>query len=254
LSYPATGSTGDGYAIAKKFGHEITPTFPSLVAICTAETWVSGLEGLSLKNVRVTAKSAKNKVVFEDMGEMVFTANGVSGPLILSASAYLCGEIDGAKISIDLKPALSREQLDSRILRDFSEARNKNFANALDELLPKRLIETIIFLSQIPPQKKVNEITRAQRQTLVKLLKNLTLTPTSTAGFKDAVITKGGVNVREINPSSLMSKKQDGLFFAGEVIDTDAMTGGYNLQIAFSTGFLAGENAAEYVKEDNNAD
>jgi hypothetical protein len=248
LSYPSTGSTGDGYAFAKSLGHAVTETFPALVPLVTAEKWVADLEGLSLKNVRCTAK-LREKILYEEMGEMIFTRNGISGPLILSAAAFLCDKIsDSPAILIDLKPALSHEQLDARILRDFSENKNKNFANALDELLPKRLIETIIFLSQIPPEKKVNAITRAQRQNLVALFKALPLTPIATAGYNEAIITRGGVSVREINPSTLMSKKINGLFFAGEVLDIDALTGGYNLQIAFSTGRLAGLSSAEYLR------
>jgi predicted Rossmann fold flavoprotein len=251
LSYPSTGSTGDGYAFAKTFGHDIVKTFPALVPLITDEKWVASLEGLSLKNVRCTAKNANGKILYEDIGEMMFTAKGVTGPLILRASSKLCDNMHGAKIFIDLKPALSAEKLDARILRDFAEMKNKNFANALDELLPRRLIETVIELSLIPPDKKVNEITRAERQSLVNILKSLPLTPVATAGYREAVITKGGVNVREINPSTLMSKLQPGLFFAGEVIDTDAKTGGYNMQIAFSTGRLAGLSAVEYLKEGN---
>jgi len=246
LSYPSTGSTGDGYTFAKNFGHDITETFPSLVPLITAEKWVASLEGLSLKNVRCTVKNPAGKIFYDETGEMLFTDKGVSGPLILRASTYLCNKFSDEKnlILIDLKPALSAEQLDARILRDFAETKNKNFANALDKLLPKRLIEIIIQLSQIPPDKKINEITRAERHNLTTLLKSLPLTPIATAGFREAVITKGGVNVREINPSTMMSKLQPGLFFAGEVIDTDAKTGGYNLQIAFSTGRLAGLSAA----------
>jgi len=246
LSYPSTGSTGDGYNFAKKFAHTIIPAFPALVPLITAEEWIPALEGLSLKNVRCTAKLPNDKKIYEETGEMIFTKNGISGPIILRASTFLTDKLS-ARIIIDLKPALTPEQLDARILRDFSKTQNKNFANSLDDLLPKRLIETIIALSKIPPNKKVNAITRAERQTLVTLLKNLTLTAVETSGFKEAVITKGGISTREINPSTLMSKKQQGLFFAGEIIDTDAMTGGYNLQIAFSTGRLAGLSAAEYV-------
>lgn len=250
LSYPSTGSTGDGYAFAENFGHNIKQTYPALVPLITAEAWVSALEGLSLRNVRCVAKLPNGKIVYEETGEMLFTRKGVTGPIILRASTFLCDKLqDKPTILIDLKPGLTPEQLDARILRDFSESQNKNFANALDNLLPKRLIETIINLSKIPSEKKVNVITRTERQTLVKLLKNLPLTPTATAGYKEAVITKGGVNVREISPSTLMSKKQPGLFFAGEVLDVDAMTGGYNLQIAFSTGRLAGLGAAEFLKE-----
>jgi len=239
LSYPSTGSTGDGYAFAKKCGHKITETSPALVPLVTAESWVRDLEGLSLKNVRCTAYVG-GKSVYSDQGEMIFTAKGVSGPLILRASSYIT---ENATIRIDLKPALSPEQLDARLLRDFAETKNKNFANALDKLLPKRLIQTIVLLSAIPPDTKVNEITRTQRQNLGSLLKSLPLTITAAAGYNEAVITRGGVNVREINPSTLMSKLVPGLFFAGEVIDIDALTGGFNLQIAFSTGRLAGMSA-----------
>jgi predicted Rossmann fold flavoprotein len=243
LSYPSTGSTGDGYAFAKNLGHDITPTFPALVPLIIAEKFE--LEGLSLRNVRVTAKLPSGKHLYEETGEMLFTADGVTGPIILRASAFLCDRLhEKPTLHIDLKPALSTEQLDARLLRDFAENQNKNFANSLDALLPKRLIETIIALSGIPPEKKVNAVTRNERATLVALLKSLTLTPTATAGYKEAVITKGGVNTLEINPSTLMSKKIPGLFFAGEIIDTDATTGGYNLQIAFSTGRLAGASAA----------
>ncbi|MCL1844384.1 MAG: NAD(P)/FAD-dependent oxidoreductase [Defluviitaleaceae bacterium] len=308
LSYPATGSTGDGFAFAKKFGHVVTDMYPALVPLVCAEDWIPALEGLSLRNVRVTARISggresappskarprsersergseagfipasrrgQSPIMYEETGEMIFTANGVSGPIILRASAVLCDKfstddtherhvlpkdtskkssplpgnvsVNSPTLSVDLKPALSAEQLDARILRDFSAAQNKDFANALDGLLPRRLIETIVALSEIPPHKKVNEITRAERQKLVALLKTLPLTPIATAGFKEAVITKGGVNVREISPSTLMSKKIPGLFFAGEVLDVDAATGGYNLQIAFSTGYLAGISAAEYA-------
>lgn len=240
LSYPSTGSTGNGYAFAKAFGHAVTPTFPSLVPLVTAEKWVSGLEGLSLKNVRVFAKISAKKN-FDETGEMIFTHNGVSGPLILRLSAF-----SPDRFFIDLKPGLSAEQLDARLLRDFAENKNKNFSNALDELLPKRLISTIISLSEIPPEKKVHAITRAERKNLASLLKSLELTVAATAGFNEAVITRGGVDVREISPSSLMSKKIAGLFFAGEILDIDAMTGGYNLQAAFSTGRLAGLCAANF--------
>jgi len=266
LSYPATGSTGDGYAFAKALGHTVTPVSPSLVPLVTAEPWVADLEGLSLRNVRATIKTAKSSaddIIYEETGEMMFTRTGVTGPIILRASAFLTptectgepnmrheagGKFDGIMLAIDLKPALSPEQLDKRVLRDFSESKNKNFANALDDLLPKRLIHTIISLSKIPPEKKVNTVTKEERHALVALLKNLPLTPTGTTGYKEAVITKGGIDVREVNPSTMMSKKTPGLFFAGEVLDVDAMTGGYNLQIAFSTGWLAGKKAAEFTQ------
>ena len=247
LSYPSTGSTGDGYTFAKGLGHTVTKTFPALVPLITSEKWVPSLEGLSLRNVCLTAKNSSGKLLYEETGEMLFTKNGVSGPLVLRASTFLTTQLSSSKIEIDLKPGLSAEQLDTRILRDFAENQNKNFANSLDKLLPKRLIETIILLSGIPPHKKVNEITREERQRLVNLLKALPLTPTATAGYKEAVITKGGINICEVSPSTMMSKLQPGLFFAGEVLDVDAKTGGYNMQIAFSTGRLAGLFAADYL-------
>jgi len=248
LSYPSTGSTGDGFKFAKNLGHSITPTYPSLVALSVAEPWVADITGLSLRNVRCTAKqlSGKMSILYEETGEMLFTPTGVTGPIILRASAILTDKLNSdIYLEIDLKPALTYEQLDARILRDFAESQNRNFANSLDGLLPKRLIDTIVSLSKIPPGKKVNTITKQERQVLVKLLKALPLTPTDTAGYKEAVITKGGVTVKEVNPSTMMSKKIPGLYFAGEVLDVDAMTGGYNLQIAFSTGYLAGRSAVK---------
>jgi len=249
LSYPSTGSTGDGYTWAKQLGHNINPTFPALVPLLSPEPWIPALEGLSLKNVKCTARIS-NKIVFEDVGEMLFTKAGITGPLILSASAYLAGRFDsGTTISIDLKPGLTPEQLDNRLLRDFEANKNKDFANALDGLLPQRLIETIINLSQILPHKKVHTITRKERLHLAHLLKNLELRPTGNAGYKEAVITKGGISTKEVSPSTLMSKLVPGLFFAGEVLDVDALTGGYNMQIAFSTGYLAGVSAAKFLSE-----
>ena len=249
LSYPSTGSTGDGYTWAKALGHTITPTHPSLVPLTASEAWIPALSGLSLKNVRCTARISKT-TVYEEIGEMMFTPTGVTGPLILSAGAYLAGKFDARPtITIDLKPGLTPEQLDARILRDFAAHQNKDFSNALDGLLPQRLIETIVDLSGIPPTKKTHTITRAERQSLVFLLKNLTIRPTGTAGYKEAVITKGGISTKEVNPSTLMSKHIPGLFFAGEVLDVDALTGGYNMQIAFSTGYLAGLSAAKFLSE-----
>jgi len=266
LSYQSTGSTGDGFKFAKSFDHTVTPTFPSLVPIAVSEPWVADLEGLSLRNVKITAREAQPRkrsgdslpaerrglgqrpIIYESSGEMLFARTSVTGPIILRASAYLTQKLaQGISFSleIDLKPALSHEQLDARILRDFADAQNKNFANALDSLLPQRLISIIIALSQIPPDKKVNAITKQERQALVAILKALPLTPTKTTGYSEAVITKGGVAVKEINPSTMMSKKQPGLFFAGEVLDVDALTGGYNLQIAFSTGYLAGYSTVQ---------
>lgn len=249
LSYPSTGSTGDGYGFACSLGHTITPTSPSLVPFVTEEQWVHDLEGLSLRNIKCIIKGNKKKPIYEETGEMLFTNTGVTGPIILRASAFLSDKLP-AKLIIDLKPGLSIEQLDARILRDFSEGQNKKFSNALDSLLPMRLINTIVKLSTISPEKKVNNITREERRLLVALLKNLPLTLIKTTGYKEAVITKGGINVKEINPSTMMSKKIDGLFFAGEVIDVDALTGGYNLQIAFSTGYVAGKSVGLYFTED----
>jgi len=250
LSYPSTGSTGDGFSWAKQLGHYITPTFPALVPLNSPEPWIPALEGLSLKNVKCTARISNNKIVYEEIGEMLFTKTGVTGPLILSASAYLADKFNTSPtILIDLKPGLTPDQLDARILRDFEVNKNKDFANALDGLLPQRLIETIIHLSQIPSHKKVHTITRPERLHLVYLLKNLELRLTGNAGYKEAVITKGGISTKEVNPSTLMSKRIPGLFFSGEVLDVDALTGGYNMQIAFSTGYLAGLSAANYIKE-----
>ena len=252
LSYPSTGSTGDGYIFANALGHSITPTYPSIAPLIVQEPWVKDLNGLSLRNVVLTAKQLgkKTKILYEELGEMLFTPYSISGPLVLRASAYLAEKLpkgENISLAIDLKPALTHTQLDARILRDFALYQNKDFVNALDGLLPKRLIDTIVTLSQIPPHKKVNTITKGERQQLVSLVKALPLTPTGTTGYKEAVITKGGVAVKEINPSTMMSKHHPGLFFAGEVLDVDAMTGGYNLQIAFSTGYVAGVNAAKYV-------
>jgi len=247
LSYPSTGSTGDGFAWAKSLGHVVTTTYPSLVPMQAPEPWIPALTGLSLKNVRCTANISK-KIIFDEIGEIMFTPTGITGPLVLKASAFLAGKWEqNPTISIDLKPGLTAEQLDTRILRDFSESKNKDFANALDGLLPQRLIDTIINLSNIPPYKKVHNITRAERQNLIHVLKNLTIRPTGNAGYKEAVITQGGVSTKDVNPSTLMSKRCPGLFFAGEVLDVDALTGGYNMQIAFSTGCLAGLSAAEFL-------
>jgi hypothetical protein len=249
LSYPSTGSTGDGYAFARTLGHEVQPTYPSLVPLLVREPWVGKLAGLSLKNIGCRVLfPGKKKPVFTEIGEMLFTPDGITGPLVLSASRYVTDKLAlNPFISLDLKPGLNMEKLDTRIQRDAAAYANRNFRNALQGLLPERLIEIIVDLSGISPERKMNSITRQERQKLAALLKDLPLTPLSTAGYNEAVITMGGVDVREINPSTLMSKKTGGLFFAGEVLDVDAMTGGYNLQIAFSTGYLAGKSAGRYV-------
>ena len=241
LSYPSTGSTGDGYEFAKKAGHRIVDCTPSLVPFNIREEWVKDLQGLSLKNSAVTIYDEKKKL-YSDFGEMLFTHFGVSGPMILSAS----GNIKAAefakplKLVIDLKPAMTEEQLDKRILRDFDENKNKQFRNSVSKLLPSKLIPIIIDLSGIDPDKKVNEISKEERNHFVHLLKNLTMTINGLRGWNEAIITKGGINVKDVNPSTMESKLVSNLFFAGEVLDLDAMTGGYNLQIAWSTGYLAG--------------
>ncbi len=245
-SYPLTGSTGDGYHLARQAGHTIVAPVPSLVPLEIHEGFCSELMGLSLRNVSIKVlDTQKNKQIFEDFGEMLFTHFGVSGPLILSASAHMRDLDKGKyKVIIDLKPALTTEQLDARILRDFSENTNKNFINALDALLPKKIVPVIVKLSGIPMALKVNQVTKEQRAVLVNLLKNLTLTITKFRPIEEAIITSGGVNTKEINPSTMESKLCEGLYFAGEVIDVDAYTGGFNLQIAFSTGHLAGESCS----------
>ena len=253
-SYPGTGSTGDGYEIAKKLGHTITKIVPSLVPLEAKEDSLEvckKLQGLSLKNVNVKFMDTENnKVIYEDFGEMLFTHFGLSGPTILSGSAHLLryknleellksGKI---KIIIDIKPALSIEKLDERILRDFSTEKNKMFKNSLDALLPKKMIDTIIELSNINPNKKVNEITKKERENLVNLLKKFEITIKGFRPIEEAIVTAGGVTIKEINPKTMESKIINGLYFAGEIIDVDAYTGGFNLQIAYSTGYTAGRN------------
>lgn len=242
-SYPSTGSTGDGHAFAIELGHTVTKCAPALVPFIAAEEWVKDLQGLSLRNCRVTLYDG-TRMVYEDFGELLFTHFGVSGPTVLSASSYAVEIIRKRplRLSIDLKPALDAEQLDSRILRDWDEAKNKNYSNSLDKLLPKSLIPVIIMRSGIEPLRKVNEIKREERRALVRIIKNFDLTLTGLRGYNEAIITHGGVSVKEIDPSTMESKIIDGLYFAGEIIDTDAVTGGFNLQIAWSTGHLAGSS------------
>lgn len=241
-SYPLTGSDGSGYALAKKLGHTIVPPYPSLVPVVTEEKWVSSLMGLSLKNVQLRLYS--KKLVYEDFGEMLFTHFGISGPIVLSASAHIKNtDKINYRTEIDLKPALSAEQLDKRLLRDFEEFKKKHFINALDSLLPKALIPVVVELSGIEPHKETSMVTKEERQALCRLIKALPLTVKRLADISEAIITSGGIKVSEIDPSTMESKLVKGLYFAGEVIDTDAYTGGFNLQIAFSTGHLAGENA-----------
>ncbi len=242
LSYQTTGSTGDGYKFAKSLGHSVTELSPSLVPFNIKEEFVKELQGLSLKNIQVRVYAGK-KEIFNDFGEMLFTHYGVSGPVILSSSAYAIPHIGKKelKLTIDLKPALSREQLDARVLRDFTECLNKQYKNSLDQLLPRKLISAIISLSGIDPDKKVNAITKEERLRLVDVIKNMELTITGIRDYNEAIITKGGVKVKEINPATMESKLVKNVYFIGEVLDLDALTGGFNLQIAWSTAYLAAQ-------------
>lgn len=243
LSYKSTGSTGDGYEFAKEAGHTIKDLRPSLVALEIKEKFVKDLEGLSLKNVRVTVKNGK-KVLFNEMGEMLFTRNGISGPLILSASS-IAGDLfytSGGELSIDLKPALSDDELDVRLLRDFTEFKAKALKNAFDKLLPKSLIPVFLDRLGINVEKKAGDLTKSERSDIINMFKRFTLQVTGLKGYEEAVITKGGVSVKEINPKTMESKIVKGLYFAGEVLDVDALTGGFNLQIAWSTGAVAGND------------
>lgn len=244
LSYQTTGSTGEGHAFAVRMGHTVKECKPALVPFETKEKWCANLMGLALKNVEVRMVSGK-KEIYKDFGEMLFTHFGVSGPLILSASSFYAKQKDptGIKLFIDLKPALTVEQLDKRLLRDFEENKNKQFKNSLNGLFPSKLVPVMIELSGIEPDKKIHEITKEERASFVQLIKNLPLTITKTRDFAEAIITQGGVNVKEVNPSTMESKKVSGLYFAGELLDLDALTGGFNLQIAWSTGYLAGKCA-----------
>lgn len=266
-SYPTTGSTGDGYEMAKKLGHTITEIKPSLIPIVANENSAiekinlesyknskelcKSLQGLSLKNVKIQFEDIeKNKVIYDDFGEMLFTHFGISGPTILSSSAHIIRYkninelLKQGKIilKIDLKPALSNEKLDARILRDFEKEKNKLFRNSLDELLPQKLIDPVIHLSGINPNKKVNEISKKERMQLLKILKEFCITISGFRPVEEAIITAGGVNIKEINPKTMESKLINNLYFAGEIIDVDAYTGGFNLQIAYSTGVTAGLN------------
>lgn len=250
-SYPLTGSTGDGYEMAKKLGHTITKIKPSLVPLETYEQDLhQSLQGLSLRNVKIKMVDiCKNKTIYEDFGEMLFTHFGVSGPVILSGSAHLVRykNIDELlknkkiKLLIDLKPALTEEKLNDRILRDFEDFKNKNFKNSLDKLLPQKLIPVIIERSGINPDKQVNSITKQERTQIVKLLKEFEVTIKNFRRIEDGIITAGGISIKEVNPKTMESKLISGLYFAGEILDVDSYTGGFNLQIAYSTGFVAGE-------------
>lgn len=241
ISYASTGSTGDGYCFAEKTGHKVTELYPSLVPMEVKEWYAKELQGLSLRNVRGTILDGKKKL-YDEFGEMLFTHYGVSGPIIISASSVVGKKLQDKELTlqIDLKPALSREQLDQRVLRDFEENKNKQFKNAVDKLFPAKLKPIMIELSGISPEKKVNEISKEERLYFVDLIKNFKMTLTGLRSYNEAIITKGGVSVKDIDPGTMESKKISGLYFAGEVLDLDALTGGFNLQIAWSTGYLAG--------------
>lgn len=243
LSYQSTGSTGDGYRFARALGHRVTELSPSLVPFNIKEETAGRLQGLSLRNVRAFVYSGK-KCLYEEFGEMMFTHFGVTGPLILTASSRIQKQLKKGELRlvIDLKPALSEEQLDKRVLRDFEEAKNKQFRNALGGLFPAKLIPVMVERSQIPPEKRVNEISREERRKLIYEIKNFELTITGLRDYNEAIITKGGVHVKEIHPSTMESKLVSGLYFAGEVLDLDAVTGGFNLQIAWSTAYAAGSS------------
>ena len=245
MSYQATGSDGDGYRFAKEVGLSVSKLYPSLVPFNIEGERIKALQGLSLKNIHLYIYNDK-KLVYDEFGEMLFTHFGVSGPVIISASAIIGNKnIKGYRLCIDLKPALDEEKLDERILRDFAEQKNKSLKNSLNKLFPAKLIDEVIYQSKTDPEKKVNLLTKEERQRLVHATKNLEYVISSTRGFNEAIITKGGVEVSQINPKTMESKKIKGLFFAGEVLDLDAFTGGYNLQIAWSTGYAAGEGAGE---------
>ena len=246
LSYPSTGSTGDGYRFAKKMGHTVTKLTQSLVPFQTKESYVTEMQGLSLRNVSLKLFAGKKKI-FEDFGEMLFTHFGVSGPLVLSASSYVANYMDKQEIKmvLDLKPALTKEQLDARIIRDFSQMQNKQFKNGFDKLLPKKMIPVIIRLSEIDPNKPIHSVTKEERQRMISLLKAMELHVERLRGYNEAIITKGGISVKEINPGTMESNLVKGVYFVGEVLDLDALTGGYNLQIAWSTAHLAGMEIEE---------
>ena len=250
-SYPVTGSNGDGYELAKNVGHTIEKVQGSIVPLEADRKICQAMQGLSLRNVKIQIKDIKNnKKIYEDFGEMLFTHFGVSGPTILSSSAHILRyknieellRENCIKLYIDLKPALEVDVLDQRILRDFSECKNKDFKNSLDKLLPQKMIETVIELSNIHPDKKVNEITKEERQRLIKIIKGIEITINGFRPVEEAIVTAGGISIKEINPKTMESKLINGLYFAGEIIDVDAYTGGFNLQIAYSTGYTAGIN------------
>ncbi len=245
-SYPLTGSDGSGYRLASRLGHTVTELIPSLIPICSPSHICPDLQGLSLKNVAIKIKNAAGKCLYEDFGEMMFTHFGVTGPMILSASAHVrAADISTLTLVIDLKPALSNEALDARLLSDLKANANRDFINSLSDLLPSKMIEPFVYMTGIDPRKKVNLLTREERGVILNTLKEFTVPLSSFRPIEEAIITSGGIDVKEISPKSMESKLHPGLYFAGEIIDVDAYTGGFNLQIAFSTGYTAGKSAAE---------
>ena len=252
FSYPSTGSTGDGHAMAEASGHAVQKALPALVPIDTAESWPGMLSGLSLKNVRLSAYvsgAKKEKKIYSEMGEMLFTHTGISGPLALTLSSLLPEDLSGVRLAIDLKPALDEQTLDARLLRDFKEMSRRQLITVMDGLEPHSLAEQVVRLAGLSPAMPVNGVTAGQRAKLLETIKAVPLTPKKLRGFDEAIITRGGVSVKQVNPSTMESKLVPGLYFAGELLDVDAATGGFNLQIAFSTGALAGRSAAETETE-----
>ena len=250
VSYPSTGSTGDGYRMAEHAGHHVTPRVPSLVPMVVDDAWCTELQGLSLKNINFSLRCGK-KEFYREFGEMMFTHFGITGPVVLSGSTRIAPYLKKGTVTaeIDMKPSLTEEQLDARLLRDFDKNMNKQIRNALSELLPSSLIPVIIRLSEIDPYMIVHDVTKQQRQKLIHTMRHLTMTVTGVRGFNEAIITQGGIRVKEVDPSTMASKLVKGLYFAGEILDLDAVTGGYNLQIAWSTAYLAGRSAAEAITE-----
>ena len=251
MSYPLTGSTGDGYEMARSLGHTIVQPKGSLVPLCSDDPCCPAMQGLALKNTGLKIKNGKGKVVYQDQGELLFTHFGLSGPMILSASAHLRRfDKEQYTVCLDLKPALDEEKLDARLLREFEEQSNKDFVNALGALLPRAMVPVMVERSGIPGDTKVHSITRQQRRRLLELLKCFAIELTGPRPVEEAIITSGGIKVSEIDPKTMQSKLVRGLFFAGEIIDVDAYTGGFNLQIAWATGYAAGQAAAQYRKEE----
>ena len=246
MSYPSTGCTGDGYRIARENGHTVTPLSGSLVGLTIGEKWPTLLMGLSLKNVRVQAKAGKKKI-YDELGEMLFTHFGVSGPLIIELSSHMPEDFESVSVTLDMKPALTEEQVDLRLQREFTQNARKQLSSVLVELMPARMGPVFAQICGLSPEQPVNQITREERMLIGRMLKALPLRVNGTRPIEEAIVTRGGVEVKEVNPSTMMSRMQEGLFFAGEVLDVDAHTGGFNLQIAFSTGALAGRSAAAYA-------